>query len=660
MLSLLPLILVFGLATLGGWMLAASLFRLRRAELAIIGLTLGLFLQNWATNIFAHSLDLTLAAWLAALLVLLAGALAAWRTRSFAQLRGLVSAWRTWLIFFLLILLFFGISRGLGIFDDYQNLPVTSLLAAGRVPPRFPLDPSLRFGYHYFLLLFAAQVMRLGATFPWIGLDAAHALMLSLELVLAGLWAWRVTHNRLATLAAGFVVAFAGGARWMLLLLPAPVLAAIASHIPLIGSSSLLAKDLVSALHSPWNLEGAGPIPFPFAFTSGVNLPLVMAYGGSGAVGDVILLVVLLTATRWRHWSAALPTTIILAACALANDAGYGMFGLGFGLITLIWVVRNRSLKLPRTLWIWLAMLAASFAIALVQGGMFTELLLSKLGGPTNSYFAVHASFAFPPVIVSGHFGALSFGDPAQLLVALLESGPLVLLLPFIVRLGLKSLRRGRWFEAGLIAAGALAVPAMFVILEGRDLSATTRFLGTLFFVTTLYAVPLVWFWARKHGRGWKIALLTGGFVATLSGLVLFGIQLTAIPQPVYGPFIDALDAQMAARYWNQLPPDALIFDADPSRAPTIFGRYTSSSLTWYLPKPEWTTLRDNLDPFRARSAGFDYIYLGGKDWSRLSAESKFLFASECAKVFAEVKGLPNPDVHVMDFRRLYDIRACQ
>jgi hypothetical protein len=658
--SLLPLLLVFGLAALGGWMLAASLFRLRRAEMAITGLAFGLLIQNWATNLLAHWLDLSLAAWLAAFAVLLAGALAAWRTRSFAQLRGILLAWRTWLILVLLALVFFGTSRGLGLFDDYQNLPVTSMLAAGDIPPHFPLDPSLRFGYHYFLLLLAAQIMRLGATFPWIALDAAHTLTISLNLVLAGLWAWRVTRSRLATLATGFIVTFAGGARWILLLLPASILSAISSHIPLIGTSSLLAKDLVSALLSPWNVEGAGPIPFPFAYTSGVNLPLIMSFGGSGSMGGLILLLLLLTATRWRHWTAAIPTTILLAACAFAYDAGYGMIGLGFALMTVVWVVRNRSLKLPRPLWTWLTMLAASFALALVQGGMFTELLISKLRSQADSYFSVRASLVFPPVIVSGHFGPLSLGDPAQLFVALLESGPLILLLPFILWQGWKSLRRERWFEAGLIAAAALAVPAMFVTLKGRDLTASSRFLSGMFFTTTLYAIPMLWFWARKRGDGWRIALLTGGFVATLSGLLLFGIQLIAIQRPVYGPFLNALDAQMASRYWDKLEPDALIFDATPSRAPTVFGRFTSSSFTWYIPKPDWRALRDDLDPFRVRAAGYDYIYMDGDYWSRLTPEEKDALGSSCVKVTADVEGLPSPDDHTIDFRRLYDIRACQ
>ncbi len=658
--SLLPLHLVFGLASLGGWLLAASLFRLRRGEIAIAGLAFGLLIQNWLTNILAHWLDLSLAARLSSVIVLLAGALAAWRTRSFTQLAAIPAAWRLWILFAFLALVFYGTGRGLGLLDDYQNLPVTSMLATGDIPPHFPLDPSLRFGYHYFLLLFAAQIMRLGATFPWIALDAARALTISLNLVLAGLWAWRVTRRRLAALAAGLLFAFASGTRWILLLLPAPLLNAVSARVALIGSSSELASDMAHALLLPWQVDGAGPVPFPFAFISGVNPPLVMAYGGGGAVGGLIILLLLLTGARWRHWTAAIPTTIVLASYALANDAGYGVLGLGFALAVFVWVVRNRSLKLPRQLWVWLAMLVVSLLIALVQGGMFTELVASRLDGANKSYFSVRAALTFPPVIVSGHFGALSLGNPTQLFVAFLETGPLILLLPLVLWLGLKSLRRGRWYEAALIATAALAVPAAFVVLEGRDLSATARFQSGLFFTTTLYAAPLLWFWARKRSDGWKITLLSGGLVSIFAGLVLFGTQLPAIQKPVYAPFLNQLDAQVAHEYWNKLEPGALVFDSYPPRTPVVFGRFTLAAQTWYLLTPEWFQLRDTLTPHLARLAGFDYIYMDAEYWSRLTDEQKDALRASCVKTLFEVQGVHSDDDPAKDFRRLYDIRACE
>ena len=176
----------------GGWMLAASLFRLRRSETAMVGFGIGLVLQTWLANLLAHGMPILIAFWLSAALVLLAGGVSALVFRRNLRFDFSLSQW-LWLG--ILTLLFNAIGRGLGIFDDYQNLPTISLMAAGDVPPHFALNPALNFGYHYFLLLFAAQFMRIGNMFPWSALDLARGLILALPLILAGLWAYRLTRN---------------------------------------------------------------------------------------------------------------------------------------------------------------------------------------------------------------------------------------------------------------------------------------------------------------------------------------------------------------------------------------------------------------------------------------------------------------------------------
>src|SRR5512135_1766010 len=184
LIDLLPVVVWMFLCLVGGWGLAASLFRLRRHETPLVGLAMGLILQTWLANLLAHMLPIVAAAWTAALLVCVVGLVSAYTLRRHVQLE---LSWPQWVLLGLLFLLFTAIGRGLGIFDDYQNLPTVSLMATGDVPPHFALDPSLNFGYHYFLLLFAAQLMRLGSMFPWTSLDIARGLMMALPLVLAGL-----------------------------------------------------------------------------------------------------------------------------------------------------------------------------------------------------------------------------------------------------------------------------------------------------------------------------------------------------------------------------------------------------------------------------------------------------------------------------------------
>jgi hypothetical protein len=134
----------------GGWLVAASLFRLRRGETAMVGVGLGLVLQVWLANALDHVFTALMAFWLSSALVALAGIVAAAQFRAPLRFSLSVTQWATLLA---LTALSMSIGRGLGIFDDYQNLPTVSLMAAGDVPPHFALNPSLRFGYHYALPL---------------------------------------------------------------------------------------------------------------------------------------------------------------------------------------------------------------------------------------------------------------------------------------------------------------------------------------------------------------------------------------------------------------------------------------------------------------------------------------------------------------------------
>ena len=220
--------------------MAASMFRLRRGETAMVGIGLGLVIQVWLANALAHVLTALIAFWLSSALVALAGIIAAVHFRAPLEFRLSVAQWVTLLA---LTALFVAIGRGLGIFDDYQNLPTVSLMAAGDVPPHFALNPSLRFGYHYALLLFAAEIMRLGNLFPWSALDVARGFSLALPLVLAGLWGYRLTGSRPAALMTGCLVAFAGGARWLLLLLPPAWLDRMSASVTLIGSAAASATS---------------------------------------------------------------------------------------------------------------------------------------------------------------------------------------------------------------------------------------------------------------------------------------------------------------------------------------------------------------------------------------------------------------------------------
>ncbi len=642
----------------GGWLLVASLFRLRGSENAMTGLGAGLLLQAWLANLLARGLPVMTAFWFSAGLVFAAGLLSAFMFRRDLQIEFSVPQW---LLLILLTLLFNAIGNGLGIFDDYQNLPTISLMATGDIPPHFALDPSLNFGYHYLLLLISAEFMRMAHMFPWSALDLARGLVLALPLMLAGLWAYRITRNRAAAFLTGFMLAFAGGTRWLLLLLPQPILNIISSNITLIGSASTTAPNLADALLSNWKIDGAGPIPFPFAFYTGINQPYIMAYTGIAGSAILILLILLMTVGRWRHWSAAIITSVLIAALAIANEVSFGLIGLGFLLIIIAWIIVNRSWKLPRELWIWIAILGAAGLAALAQGGMFTEIVRARgAAGTAASYFDASPTLVWPPSIISAHLGSLSIFNVSQLIAALAEIGPIILVTPLVLIWAWKSFRIGKWFEAALIASSLWSLPALFVAFKGPLFTATPRLMSGWFFACILYSVPLLWIWLRKRSGAWQVAALSGGVVTTFAGVILFGVQLAAIQKPVYATFITPMDAQMSQTYWNKLKPGSLIFDPTVYRAPTVFGRFTKSSPSWYQTSPEFQALAGAPDPFKIHAAGFDYMYFDSDYWDNMTPAEQALFKNECVKQVAQVNGIHGEKDYRRDFRRLLDIHDCR
>ncbi len=657
--ELIPLAAWAALWTTGGWLLTGALFRPRRGENAMVGLATGLILQTWLANLLAHVLPLLGAIWLSAALVCLAGAMATIALRRRVRI---AISWPQWCLFGAMFLILTLIGRGLAIFDDYQNLPTISLMATGDVPPHFALNPSLNFGYHYFLLLFAAQLMRLGDIFPWTALDITRGLIMALPLMLAGLWAYRLTRNHVAAVLAGAVLAFAGGSRWLMLFLPQGWLAGISDNIKLIGSASTSAPNLAEALLTNWKIDGAGPVPFPFVFYTGINQPFIMAYTGISGSGILILLVLLLMANRGRRWTAVFVVSALLAALAMANEIAFLLMLLGFLLVIGIWIIRRRSWRLPRELAYWIAGLFGATILAAIQGGLLTEIVrthLSALGGQA-SYFDTSLTFVWPPALVSAHLGSLSVTNPSQLFAGLMEIGPIVLVTPLVFVWGRKSFRLGRWYEAALIAASAGGLIALFLAFKGPLFTATPRLMSGWFFACILYCVPLVWIWIRHRSSALQAAAAAGMLVTCLSGLVLFGIQLLAIQRPVLSTFITPLDAKMSHDHWKRLDSEALIFDPVVFRAPTVFGRFTLSSPSWYTRNPEWQALAAAPDPRAIRAAGFDYMYFDKDYWDSLTLAQQSLFNAACVRQVAQVDGIHSEQDYTKDFRRLIDIRDCK
>ena len=644
---------------IGGWLLARHAFRLRPNEEALTGLALGTVLDVTLVNLLAQAIPFIPALWLSAGIVLAAGVAALFINRR----QGLLPARPRLLqmaLFLGLLFVFVSIQRGLAMFDDYAFLPTTSIIATGDIPPHFALADGVIFYYHYLMMLFAGQLMQILPLDAWVALDISRGLSAALAVMLSGIWAHRLTRSRLAGFVGGLMAAFGSGTRWLLLLLPDGLLARAGETIELLGSGAGSGPELASALSSSWAVEGAGPIPFPFAFANGIYAPGVIGMNGpNGLTWLLIMVLLLLTFNRWRNGLAGAATVLLIAATGLVEEVGVGLIGLSWVIVTVAYFWRNKTWRLPASLRAWWIVVILGNLIGVFQGGAWTEVILNLVARfqgkeAVTSYQTMGLELVPVPSIVSSHLGILWLNRPFHLLAALAELGPVLLVFPLLIAWGLKAFRRQRWYEVVLVVMAILSLGMLFVHFSGspgvRNTSRMYVFIDTL----ALFAVPLVWMWAA-HRPDWVRGVAAGLLaVSMFGGLGMFAVELPAVQKPVYSYFITALDARMARAYWNQLEPGTMVFDADPYRAPTLFGRPNDSSTTWFASKPEWQTLRESPDPLRLRQAGYAYFYLDNHYWQALSPQLQQVFNDPCVQLVDEY------DDQQGNFRRLYDIRLCR
>jgi hypothetical protein len=631
-------------------------FRLRVEEEGFIGLVVGLAAEVGLVNFIARLVSLPLAAWISALIVLAAGLALTLRQGGISALKIKVEPVQ-WLVFAVLTYIFFLIARGMAIYDDYAHLPTLSLMATGQIPPRFAYDPTIPYGYHYFLLLFGAQIMRLADWQPWTAWDFARAFSIAPAVILGGLWAYRVTRNNLAKFIGGAAVLFVSGTRWLLLLLPNSILAAMSAQMQLIGAGAAAGSTLVTSLANPWPVEGQGSFPFPYAFQNGIFTPGAEAvHNAIGMMLAAVLFALLLTSTRWRNAWSGLVSVILISSIGLLDETELPLMAAALVLLTVGWMLHEHRLQLstPLKLW-WLVWLVSGLIVA-VQGGVWTDTLTRILAqwlghAMPPSYFTTEFQLV-APAFVSNQLGELSLLNPGQLLVALAEIGPILLVLPLVGWWAWKAARAGRWYEAVMGLAAVLSVLMIFVRFTG---STGVRNGSRLYFfvpICVVMAVPLVWLWVshRPQMTKWMVGILGG--ITLFGGLVMLGVQLPSMKNQVFSYFIALPDARMEAAYWNKLEPDTLIFDPTPSRSVTIFGRYTDAGTSWYDLTSTYSDLITMPDVYKMRAAGFSYAYLDQNYWAKLTPDEQTAFIKPCAV-------LVHTETQYGDWRKLYDIRGC-
>jgi hypothetical protein len=658
-LDLLGWLLLASLWWAGGWLISAHIFHLRRRERLFTGMGIGFLLFIVVSDLLAYFLGLTIAYWFAGIIVLGCGLGAAWRSveRPRFPLKELWDNRGQALAFTMLLLFFALINRGLTIFDEYSNLPLVGRLAAGDFPPHLYLDNSVILHYHYGLHFFAASLVRIGGLLVWSAFDLSKTLTIVLTLALAWLWLRRFTQNPGFLFTGLMLVLFASGARWLLLLLPQNAVHSLSASITLMGSARETAPDLQTAMVRPWNIESGSPFPFPFAFANGIFPPLSLALGGSGAIPQMTLILLLLLARRNWRFSSAFLYGLLLASLGLTGEYLLVMAWSGLALAGLGWAWSHRSSK---GLIDWGVILLPSVLLAPFMGGVLTGIIQSAaarlVGSATTNLTFTGAALRWPPAFTSSHLGSLSIFNPNQFLVALVEVGPVILLAVPVTWLGWKRLRSGDLAFAGLAIGawiGFLAPLLIQLSFSDRDVS---RIIGIGEFAWLALGIPWIWPVLRKRRTGVNFLVGSACAIALLSGLGLFPAQLIAVNQVHYSYFIDEPDARMSKLQWEKLSRNAFVLDlSNPSRPAALFGLSIGHAfMDIDTPFPEYAALLDNPDPGQAARSGYTYIYLDRNAWQSLTNAQKTALGRACVRQLAEYRSVTS------DFRRLYDVSQCK
>ncbi len=648
---------------LGGYLVVINSFKISKSEVTIIGFGIGLVIQVWLSNWLGQILQPLLAFWLSALATFTIGILLTLFLKNKSRaVNSFVFPLKYWLPFLIIGVIFFMIGSGLAIFDDYQNLPVTSYIATGAIPPKFVLNPDISFDYHYLMLLNSAQWMRIADLFPWTALDLNRALFLSLSLILTAIFGYRLTKNRVAGWLTAIFFAFAGGIRWVLLFFPTEVLEKISPHITMIGSGKVTAEVLSDAMIKNWAIEGGRPFPFPFAFGNGFHNIPVFKHDGTGMMGTVIALLVILLFEHRKNISGKIVLTILLSAMALIDEIWFVFFITAAILFLILKHFQLKRLPDRETLIEILLIIVLPIVFSIFQGGVLTGVskgLLQVISGngfaASSQYYSINFPIRWPPAIISAHLGVLSLVNWAQLIVAICEVGPVFLMVPLFVSFGVKSFRSKRTIYSILAIGVVLSLLMIFVEYQGSaGISASKRLNLFAFDLLNLFTVPLLWFWLSKKKIQIKMIFSGIVFLTMVGGMVYFFISSIAIQRPVLSYYIDLMDASVQNLYWNTLDENAMVFDFDPSRSATIFARPLKSSNSWYELKPEYRQLMRNPDPYVLNEAGYTHFYLTGSGYESLLQRSRNLLSDSCINMVYEKEDWKG------DFRWLMDISACK
>jgi len=658
--SFLPWIICASIWFLGGYLIVIHAFNVDKNKRLFLGFGVGLILNLWLTNIIGHWFPPTPSFYLPSIIIFSIGLILSRRSQIQWFDQAVLKSWPILLLWVAVFLYSLLLERGLKIFDDQLQLPAISVIASGGFPPKYFLNANSQFAYHYGFQILAASLMRIGGMFPWSASDFAKALIWSYSLILLGLIIHGYIKNVWKTIAAVAIFTFLGNTRYLLMLLPTSVLQTFDGSIGFLGVSASMNVPFSQALSMPWDVVPGPPTPYIFGFQSGIYSSYHMYHSGQLPLALVLIFLI------WLLYKETIPLksipflAIILSYLALTYESAYALLAASFILLYTLLRLKRKANHLDSLKPLLIA-LFISIPFAFLQGGSLLSLVQSAffkfLGNQPQ--VSVHnlteqvISINWPPSIFSTNFGDLSLFDPRQLMVGLLDIGPILFFVPIITKWAWKKFNAGEWMIGSIALSSLMGFLAATFLRYNPSRDAITRFSELVIVFWYMFFVILIFDSKNGFKKPVQVIAIFCLILVSVSGAANFLTQLSAIPKPVLSDHITSLDARISSQTWGRLPVDEIIFDPNPfdGRASVVTGLPT---VVWEYRQvlPFWKELYDNPSLEGILQNKYRYIYIDERWWAGLTEAQKASLSNPCITVVAEA-AVDN------EFRRLLDLEQC-
>jgi hypothetical protein len=654
---------------LGGWLIATHAFRIKKNERILFGFGIGLMLYLNLLNLLGRFMPSSISFVVPALCVLAGGLVYVRINREKLIDFKDLSIWPLLLLWAVLFIYSLLLERGLVIFDDQYHLSSASLMGAGRIPPIYFLNANFNYSYHYGFDLLGATLIKLGGLFPWSAVDIAKALLWSYSLILIGFILYEFLHSRWKSILGTVVFSFLSGTRYLLMLLPQNILQSMDESIGLMGASASLNTTFSKSIFLPFTAIPGPSQPYLFGLYNGIYSSYHMFHTGEYTLSFAIIILIWLLSTRIKSWN-SLPILVLLwTHLSLTSESAYGLLALSI----FVYFLFQKVFKKPapqQSFNILLVSLIASIPIAIFQGGAVTEILrdglqsifnkqavMPPIGTATTSFMA----FNWPPTIISGNFTDLSLFNPAQLLVGLLEIGPILFFLPAIFKWGFRKFATEQWMTGIVALFALLGILIPVFISVGMLRNSIIRF--TTYALVFAYILFIMVLFQQDHFKNKVVKILVYFCTVLMSvaGAGNFITQLSAIRNPVLAEHITGLDARICSQVWGKFSQSDVIFDPNglPGRAVELTGIATVIKpghfykIDLSLNLPAWDKLSANPTLQGFLNNGFRYVYVDETWWGGLSKAQKDSLSNTCIQEVAEA-------AKDNQFRRLLDLEQCK